>query len=144
MSSDQISEQEGSSSNPGSPKGVGLLSSDPRFSGLFELSSQLEALAENYVAEENAALISSDSFYFDLTPRDSHRMSTSSQTESSGTSLPLFLESSNNRTTSNCKTPSNEGEWKLRCLDLETSLQNFRDQAHMIRELLRDKVGRNL
>ena len=33
-----------------------------------------------------------------------------------------------------------EGAWRARCLELEVSLQKFRDQAQRIREILRDKV----
>ena len=38
------------------------------------------------------------------------------------------------------KAPVTEAEWQARCVELEMSLQKFRDQAHNIRKLLRDKV----
>ena len=38
------------------------------------------------------------------------------------------------------KVPETEAEWQARCLELELALQKFRDQAHNIRKLLRDKV----
>ena len=31
--------------------------------------------------------------------------------------------------------------WQGRCLELEDSLARFRDQAHRIREILKEKVG---
>ena len=31
-------------------------------------------------------------------------------------------------------------DWQARCIELELALQKFRDQAHNIRKLLRDKV----
>ena len=33
-----------------------------------------------------------------------------------------------------------EADWQARCIELELALQKFRDQAHNIRKLLRDKV----
>ena len=36
--------------------------------------------------------------------------------------------------------PTSEAEWQARCIELELALQKFRDQAHNIRKLLRDKV----
>ena len=33
------------------------------------------------------------------------------------------------------------GVWQGRCLELEDSLARFRDQAHRIREILKEKVG---
>ena len=35
-----------------------------------------------------------------------------------------------------------EEAWQARCLELEWSLQKFRDQAQNIREMLREKVGK--
>ena len=41
-----------------------------------------------------------------------------------------------------CKdTPATQEEWQARCVELELALQKFRDQAHNIRKLLRDKVS---
>ena len=37
--------------------------------------------------------------------------------------------------------PTSEAEWQARCIELELALQKFRDQAHNIRKLLRDKVS---
>ena len=37
--------------------------------------------------------------------------------------------------------PASESEWQARCIELELALQKFRDQAHNIRKLLRDKVS---
>ena len=37
--------------------------------------------------------------------------------------------------------PNSEAEWQARCIELELALQKFRDQAHNIRKLLRDKVS---
>ena len=34
-----------------------------------------------------------------------------------------------------------EQAWHDRCLELEESLASFRDQAHKIREILKEKVG---
>ena len=39
------------------------------------------------------------------------------------------------------ETPTSEAEWQARCIELELALQKFRDQAHNIRKLLRDKVS---
>lgn len=39
--------------------------------------------------------------------------------------------------------PAGEGAWQARCVELEWSLQKFRDQAQNIREMLREKVGPN-
>ena len=39
--------------------------------------------------------------------------------------------------------PENEAEWQARCIELEMALQKFRDQAHNIRKLLRDKVSQS-
>ena len=39
--------------------------------------------------------------------------------------------------------PASEAEWQARCIELELALQKFRDQAHNIRKLLRDKVSTN-
>jgi hypothetical protein len=36
--------------------------------------------------------------------------------------------------------PANESVWQARCIELEDSLQKFREQASNIRELLREKV----
>jgi hypothetical protein len=41
------------------------------------------------------------------------------------------------------KLPVSESEWQARCIELESALQKFRDQAHNIRKLLRDKVSNN-
>ena len=38
--------------------------------------------------------------------------------------------------------PTSEAEWQARCIELELALQKFRDQAHNIRKLLRDKVSK--
>ena len=38
--------------------------------------------------------------------------------------------------------PATESEWQARCIELELALQKFRDQAHNIRKLLRDKVSK--
>ena len=40
--------------------------------------------------------------------------------------------------------PTSEAEWQARCIELELALQKFRDQAHNIRKLLRDKVRENI
>ena len=76
---------------------------------------------------------------------DSH-MSTSSQgAESTPSANSLLSESGELEVpatgSSECKeTPTSEAEWQARCVELELALQKFRDQAHNIRKLLRDKV----
>ena len=40
--------------------------------------------------------------------------------------------------------PTSEAEWQARCIELELALQKFRDQAHNIRKLLRDKVSQTI
>ena len=39
---------------------------------------------------------------------------------------------------------SEEQVWQERCIELEDSLARFRDQAHRIREILKEKVCRNI
>merc|ERR1719266_3218087 len=57
-------------------------------------------------------------------------------------------EESRQEQTSLCKNnlenhelPETESEWQARCIELELALQKFRDQAHNIRKLLRDKLS---
>ena len=66
--------------------------------------------------------------------------------KSEGSSIEL--ERSGQEQTSLCKNnlenhelPETESEWQARCIELELALQKFRDQAHNIRKLLRDKVS---
>ena len=66
--------------------------------------------------------------------------------KSEGSSIEL--EESRQEQTSLCKNnlenhelPETESEWQARCIELELALQKFRDQAHNIRKLLRDKVS---
>ena len=74
-------------------------------------------------------------------------MSTSSQGAESTPSANSVLSESGELelpatgSSSECKeTPSTQAEWQARCVELELALQKFRDQAHNIRKLLRDKV----
>ena len=73
-------------------------------------------------------------------------MSTSSQGAESTPSANSVLSESGELEvpatgSSECKgTPTSEAEWQARCVELELALQKFRDQAHNIRKLLRDKV----
>lgn len=85
------------------------------------------------------------------TPSANSVLSESSLVLQSGDILPeaVELEASSGKTIEEQKktmqpSPTSEAEWQARCIELEMALQKFRDQAHNIRKLLRDKVSKNL
>ncbi len=67
---------------------------------------------------------------------DSKVLMTPAKEEADSTSKVLMTP-----TKEEAAAPADSPHWQARCIELEDSLQKFRDQAHGIRELLREKVG---
>ncbi len=157
--------------------------SDPRLSQLFQLSSQLEALADSIEIEQqqqqqqnkqqmlktpngNQPLFMSSATAVDSTADASDskqqlyqrqssaysdsRMSDSSQGEAAAATSAKAVPSQAYAKTADTADGSadqisrTEEAWQARCMELEWSLQKFRDQAQNIREMLREKVKKTL
>jgi hypothetical protein len=117
-----------------------LVRSDPRLSQLFQLSDQLDQLAEDAASgglktpNGNRTLTSERPVSSAAFSDDASSSSSSAAMAASTLPPPPPLNDSPLETTSS-------SAWQSRCAELEWSLQRFRDQAQNIRELLREKVS---
>jgi len=125
-----------------------LARSDPRLSQLFELSDHLDQLAEEAASGGGLKTPNGNRVLAPPSERPISSAAFSDDASSSSTSVssaavmvaglppppqppPLTSDSS----------PDPTVAWQTRCVELEWSLQRFRDQAQSIRELLREKVS---
>ena len=139
------------------------MEADPRLSQLFQLSNQLEELANSIECGPLPFSMDSSADKGKKTPNGNTPLGIYSQGEvqyqrlSNSAPLPeeeLLLSRFSMVSDMSTSSQSQEGiktgseykpnrfnpDWQARCVDLEMSLQQFRDQAKTIRELLKVKV----